>query len=425
MSLTALIFVIAFLAGCIAAFVRHPVYGLMTYLGVFYVHPPSRWWGQGILLDIRWSLLAAGVAVVAVLMHRTTTPTAPIFRSGAFWGFAGLVGWIAVQSLWALDAEAHADQLAIYLKFLVVIYLFTRAIDSERALRMVLWTHVLGCFYLGWVAYTSYSGGRFEGFGGPGIGEANAGALQMVTGIVVAGALFLDSRPRSRLVLLGVIPIIVNALVTTISRSGFLAAGAAGVVFNFFTPARYRGRVRILSVLALVLFALLTNPIYWARMDTLKYKGEEVEGIDTGGGRLVIIEAQWKMFSAHPMGCGHMCTTVLSPSYLEERRLSAGARASHNTFMTMLVDHGIPGGLFYIAMLAWIYRSLRVVSRRLRGESGFLATVLPAVAAVLGAITVGDLFAQFPKFEARIWFVTLLIVLLHLTADRQPPAPSS
>lgn len=423
MSLTALLFVFFFLSGCVAAFARHPVYGLVTYVGVFYVHPPSRWWGQGILLDVRWSLMAAAVTLIAVLIYKPKSPVASVVRSGAFWGFVALLVWIAFQSLWALDAEAHADLLTHYIKFLVVIFLFCRCIDTEQNLRLVLWAHVLGCFYLGWIAFTSHAGGRFEDFGGPGIGEANTAALQMVTGIVVAGSLFLVAVPRGKVVLLGVIPIIVNALVTTISRSGFLSAAVAGLIFNLLTPAKYRVRVRVLSLLALVLFALLTNPVYWARMDTLKHKGEEVEGVDTGAGRLLIIEAQWKMFKAHPLGCGHMCTTTLSPSYLDASELYGGGRASHNTFMTMLVDHGIFGGAFYIAMLFWIFWKLRIVASRLSGDDGFLAAVLPAVGAVLGAIIVGDLFVQYPKFEARFWFVSILMVLLQLTAQPKSPRP--
>jgi O-antigen ligase len=422
-SLTGLLFVVAFLWGAVAAFVRHPVYGLVTYIGVFYLHPPSRWWGQGLLHDVRWSLLAAAIAVVAVTVNPPKQSTAPILRSGPFWAFVAFIAWIALQGLWAKDAEAHADLLTIYLKFLVVMYLFCRCIDSEQALAKVFWAHVLGCFYLGWLAYTSYGGGRFEDFGGPGIGEANAAALQMVTGAVVAGSLFLASDGRVRIALLVIIPIIVNAVVTTISRSGFLAAGVAGLVYNLFTPARYRARVGVLSVLALVLFALLTNPIYWTRIGSLKYRGEEVEGVDTGGGRLVIIEAQWKMFRLHPLGCGHMCTTVLSPGFLEESRLTDGARSSHNTFMTMLVDHGIPGGVFYLGMLAWIVSIVRATSKQVRGLTGMLPLALPAIAAALGAITIGDLFVQYPKFEARVWFISLLPVLTHLVVRARQPGP--
>jgi hypothetical protein len=168
---------------------------------------------------------------------------------------------------------------------------------------------------------------------------------------------------------------------------------------------------------------LLTNAVYWSRIETIKYRGQEVEGRDTGSGRLVIIERQLQMSKAHPLGCGHMCTTVLSPSYMDASMLSGGARASHNTFMSMLVDHGIPGAAFYLAMLLWILRSVRLLAARLKDDDDFLATVFPAVAGVLGAITVGDMFVQYMKFEARFWFLGLLMVLLHFSGDRVRTGP--
>jgi O-antigen ligase len=286
-----------------------------------------------------------------------------------------------------------------------------------------LWTYAAGCFYFGWIAFTSYAGGRFEGFTGSGFGEANVAALVLATGSFVAAALFLAGRWRQRAAIVGIIPFIVNGIVTTISRSGFLSTAIGGIAFNVFTPKRYRVKVAVLSLLGLALFFMLTNPIYWARIGTIKYQGEQVEGVDTGAGRLVIIETQWQMFKGHPFGCGHMCTSALSPSYMDPEMLSAGGRASHNTFMTMLVDQGIVGGVFYVAMLLWVLKSLLTLGRVLRGDASFLASVLPAVAAVFAAITVADMFVQYPKLEIRIWFIAVLMVMLRMAAQREAGTP--
>jgi O-antigen ligase len=177
--------------------------------------------------------------------------------------------------------------------------------------------------------------------------------------------------------------------------------------------------VAALSVLAACLFVMLTNNVYWERISTISYKGEEIEGVDTGGGRLQIIDAQWRMFEGHPLGCGHMCTTVLSTSYLDQKYMSSqGGRASHNTFMTMLVDHGAVGGIFYVAMIFWIVRSLRRVKAATTGDDQFIPVVVAAVAATLGAITVGDLFVQYPKLEVRFWFVAVLMILVFWSGNR-------
>jgi len=355
------------------------------------------------------------VTLAALALRRSDAQSIAIRRNRPFWAFIGFVLWIALQSFWALDKEAHLELRDIYVKFIFVIVMVVKCIETDEHLRHFLWAHVLGCFYLGWLAFTSYAGGRLDGVGGPGIDESNAAALQMVTGILIAASLFLVSSRNARIALFVVIPIMVNGLVTTISRSGFLAAAVGGLAYIAFAPQRHRWTIRVLSVLAVVLFVMLTNQTYWDRIATIKHGGEQIEGVDTGGGRLEIVAAQWRMFQGRPFGCGHMCTTVLSPSYIDASLLSGGARASHNTFMTMLVDHGIVGVTFYVAMLVWLVRSLLVMRQRVAGRSDFSSLVLPAIAGVVFAITVGDMFAQYPKFEARIWFVSVVLVLLHFT----------
>jgi hypothetical protein len=83
--------------------------------------------------------------------------------------------------------------------------------------------------------------------------------------------------------------------------------------------------------------------------------------------------------------------------------------------MTMLVDHGVLGGIFYFALLFWIFGAIRTLRVRLRGKTDFYAFMLPAVGGVLAATVVGDLFVQYPKLEVRIWFISLLMIMLHHT----------
>ena len=122
------------------------------------------------------------------------------------------------------------------------------------------------------------------------------------------------------------------------------------------------------------------------------------------------------------MGCGHRCTVVLSPAYMEDEFLTGlegrRARSSHNTFMSLLVEQGVPGALLYILMLIWIARLVFRLRSRMRGSSGLLSNVYAAVVAILGAITIGDLFVDYLKFEARFWFVGLLMVLVKLDANQ-------
>jgi len=426
-SITGLLFMLAFFAGCYLALARHPIYGLVTYVAEYYLHPPSRWWGES-LPDLRWSLLAAGVTALAVMIRKKPLAAqaagVPLSHHRIFIGLILFVLWVALQSLWALDMDMHMELLSLFAKYVLLLALIYKCVDSEEHLRLFLWTHVLGCVYLGWIVLDANSGGRFEGFGGPDINESNAGALQIVTGVATAGALFLAGSARTKLIIIAALPLILNAFIATVSRSGFLEIIVAGVVYNLLAPKHRRKRVGVVSVIGVIGFLIIAGPTYWGRIDSLKYAGEQVDGMDTGASRIAIVKAQWEMFKAHPMGCGHRCTAVLSPSYMPDSLLTGEgenrARSSHNTFMSLLVEQGVFGVMFYVGMLGWIVARLISLRRVFRSQESLLAEFYPAVAASLCAILIGDMFVDYLRSEARIWFVALLMVLVKLAALEQP-----
>jgi O-antigen ligase len=424
LGLTGDLFLAALGCGWVLAFVRHPIFGLLTYVAVYYLSPTSRWWGAG-LPDIRWSLLTALVTLVAVLVRpRKTQVSIPLFKHRAMRGLVVFLVWVIVQTGWALDPVSHWELLILTFKYVLLVGLIYQCIETEAHLRMFLSAHVLGCIYLGWLVYTTYTGGRFESFGSADINEANAGALQIVTGALVAGSLFMSGNYAERIALFCGMPLIVNALIATISRSGFLELGCGGLMYNLFAPKTIRLRVRILSALAVVLFMMLTNPVYWERIGSIEESGEQVEGVDTGGGRLELIQAQLGMFAAYPLGCGHRCTAVLSKQFLDDSLLTGTgeqrARASHNTIMTMMVEHGIPGLMLYLMLLLWLYRSVVSLIRSQRDRSGFLPTLIPAIAGVTAAIIVGDFFVDYLILECRAWLIAVIMVMLNMSAAAAP-----
>lgn len=404
----------AFAAGCFMALARHPIYGALTYVAMVFLDPPSRWWGES-LPDLRWSLTSAAVTLLAIGVHRPEPQSIALRKHMAFVLILVLLVYSCLQWPIALDVEEHANFVNYYFKYTIAIFLLYRTIDDEKHLEWFLWSYVAGCMYLAWVAYSSYSGGRFDSFGGSGIGDANAGALTLVTGIFLAASLFLHGDKRQRLLLLVVVPFLINSLVMTVSRSGFLALAVGGLVFNWFTPSKFRARVVALSALGALGFLMLTNPFYWERMETVKYQGKDVAGVDTGGARRRLFFAQVKMFEQHPLGCGHMCTEFLSPSYLPKRDLSSnGRRASHNTFLSLLVDHGLMGAGFYLLSLLWIYKSIRSLHRGAAKLPKLLAMLLPGIAGSLAAVTISDQFVPNIKFELRFWLLTVLMLMLSL-----------
>lgn len=410
MPLSAIIFLLGFTAGCVLAFVRNPIYGLLTYIVTLYFDPAGQWWGRATAGGVRWELIPAAITLVAMILYRRRILSSPLFRSGAFWGFVVFVLWGLVQLQWALDMDAQEQLLTIWSKFLLVSIMICACVDSWKNLRLVLWAHVIGCVYMGYIAFAYSNGGRVEGFGLGSVGDANTGSLELVTGFVAAGALFLSGSWRAKVVLAPAMGLIANGVIATESREGFLALLGSGIVFVIFAPRAARKQVIAASVLAALGFLALSNPSYWLRVHTIENGGAEIQGVDTGHARLEVAKAQLQIFHEHPFGCGHACTEVLSPQFVPSDYLSlSGRRASHNTFLTMLVDHGIPGAALYIALLAWTYRKLKALAPQARSMTGFPSAFFPAVAGVMVAITIADIFSQFPLLEVRVWFVSLLI----------------
>jgi hypothetical protein len=423
---TAIAFVLVFVMACVMALVRHPIYGLWAYVGVFYVNPPLRWWGQGFLLNFRWSVIAAAVTFIAILIHKTGRQNESFARQPIAILYFVFVAWLAVQLGWALDVEQQQILLEYYLKFGIGAFLILRSLDGEANFRRFLWAHVAGCFYFGWLAYTSHQGGRFEEFGGAGVKDANEAALCIGTGALVLGSLLLWENWRRRVALIGMAPFLVNAIVATVSRSGFLALAAGGLVFNLLAPPKYRKFVVPMSLLAVVLVLMLSTEDYWNRIETITYRGQEVEGEDTGSGRLDIMAAQLRMARSYPLGCGHTCTAILSPQYLGAEHLTteAGVRSSHNTFLSMLVEHGLPGAMIYITAIVLIAKRALMVFRRAKGTGNFVSVMLPAIAGSLAAMVIADLFVPYMRFEVRIWFVCLLWTLWRFQ-EQQAEVPAA
>ena len=136
------------------------------------------------------------------------------------WLLIAFTAWVWIQNAWAIDPAMQLDLSILLTKYLVLFYLIYRLVDSPREMNNVLFLHVLGCFYLGWLAYSASDAGRLDGVGGPGIGEANALAMHVSTGVMAAAVLIMNpGRWWMRLACLLAMPFMLNVIVQAESRS--------------------------------------------------------------------------------------------------------------------------------------------------------------------------------------------------------------
>ena len=131
-----------------------------------------------------------------------------------------------------------------------------------------------------------------------------------------------------------------------------------------------------------------------------------------------MLRAFQETIEPYPFGNGHRGSEFLSAKYLDPKWLSSsGGRSSHNTFLTALVEQGIPGAILYIAFVVWGWRSVKRLKQMSRtGEFTNLTLYGAAAAAGLTIVLVAGIFEDLLKTEVQIWLAALLCAIFQMSA---------
>ncbi len=417
--ISAAAFVLAFFGCVVLAFARHPIFGLYAYFLAFYIHPPSRWWGA-MLPDLRWSFLAGGVAIVAMYAHRRRLSTEQRAWFATVPGAALLtfVLWFWIQNGWALAQSTHFSASVQFTKYIVAFYLVYRLAHDKGAARSILLLHVGGCFFLGLLcAFAGRDmGDRLNGVGGPGLDDANTLGMYLATGVVVGAMLVLSETGWRRIAAALAVPVMLNGLILTGSRGAFLGMVVGGLVLFYLRPPKRTWVFVAAGIVGVAGAVSLMDQKFIDRMLSIKAAALESEEMDSSAeSRWVIIDAQFRMATQYPHGAGHRGTAELSPIFLDERWLTRASpdgpamRSSHNTFMTVLVEQGIPGAIIYGWICLWVLRTVFTL-RRLPRQGVPYDTVTPAAAscAAIAVIWTAGHFTDYLIAEVQFWLFAVL-----------------
>jgi O-Antigen ligase len=424
----AALFVIFCCVCTLFAFTRHPIWGLYFYLAATFVFPPGRWWGY-VFGGLRWSLLAAVVTALAILLHRNKLLAKPVWIGSApAIVIATYAVWMWVQTPWAQDLSDHLEGSIRFAKYVLAFWFVYRIADTREHARDVLFAHMLGCALLGVFAYSmGRDGDRLDGVGGPGIDDGNTLGMYFATGAIVALGLILTQTGWRRWLSLVCVAIILEGLVLTNTRGAFLGLVAGAMALMLLKSKSHRRMFWALATVGLLGLASITDQKFIDRMWTIRDATSESENADASArSRMIVAQAQWRMFLDYPMGTGHRGTAALSARYIDERWLTKdatgeSARSSHNTFLTALVEQGIPGALMFIWLSLWtVITVLRSRwNERMQGDADS-TTLIAAIAAALAAVFVAGNTADFLMAEVQFWLFAALVSLLQFAAaERQ------
>jgi O-antigen ligase len=422
MGITGLGFMLLFLAGLVLAFIRHPIFGVFSYMLAFYMGPDTAWWGEG-LPNLRWAMLSAVVTLAAVVVYKQPLQRPGWFRHNSIKLFLAFAVWVWIQTPWALSLENHMFLATLLTKYVLIFAILYAVLDTPDRVHQFAIAHIIGCFWWGYLAWQNPGGGRLENIGTGDVAGSAFASMHVSTALAMGGFLFMSFSGWKRWTPFVAIPFILNAIILMQTRGAFVGIVAAAPFALLLGPPAKRKRVATYMVLGAALLFIVANDAFWVRMGTMQtVEDQPMEA--SAASRFDIAAANLRMFKDYPFGAGHRGNDVLSPKYMPKTLLTdkegESIRSAHNTEMAVLVDHGIIGITLFVLLHVSIARA---ILRLRRASAGGVAPEMLAFAAGLGTALAmywfNAQFANMLKAEIVVWIAAMTAALeSHLAVQR-------
>jgi probable O-glycosylation ligase (exosortase A-associated) len=225
--------------------------------------------------------------------------------------------------------------------------------------------------------------------------------------------------PKGRIANVGSLIVIALGLVAsvgTFARTGLVAAGVG------FGAMWLRAKRKILfTIMALLMGAVMysvTSDRWEARISTVAdYQTESSAYV-----RVLVWQWTWKFVQSNPLGGGFLAyvgNVIDIPAEGGSPATVQYSRAYHNMFFSVLGDHGYPGLILYVWMLAAALLSLQK-ARRLTyklPDHAWCAELSQAVQVALVTMMAGGFFVEI-DWTPLVWYLVTMSVCLSQYALR-------
>ena len=265
------------------------------------------------------------------------------------WLLLGFLGATAASSVTALWPRYALDSVSDLVKMAIVFFFIVNCANTERRLRGVIWTIVIGGLLPAVGTLHNYLQGNIvEGrtawvgiFANP-----NEVAYSLVILLPLAAFLAAGLGLLPRLALLGIALVNVAAILVTFSRGGLVGL----VVVMGFYAWRKRSIVLQGLMVALILAGVVLAGRFWSR-------GEGFQNLSQDNSfqeRLATSQVGLAMFEDHPLlGVGLGCSVIAWPLYAPEGLYTRGALVTHNTFVQALGETGVIGFIPFVLFIGF------------------------------------------------------------------------
>jgi O-antigen ligase len=378
--------------------------------------------GVGLLIAVAW------LARYATEQHGGRD----FFREHALltWAMIAFLAWGAIGALSARQPSATISELLRYGPNFLLLPIAYTAIRTRRDLSLVLSAIVLGAFVAAISAVLSPApaseiaeeGTRATGT----IGDPNELAAVLLVGVALGAGIALakDRRPPMRLVAALAVPLCAVGIFVSLSRGGLIALAAMLIAGAFFA-----GRWR-LAVTGLLVAVAVGGVLYFTEIAALPAR-ERITTSNGGSGRTDLWTIGERMVKAHPLtgvGLGNFpivsADYVLQPGVTRYAQLifSTAPKVTHNTYLQIAAESGIPGALLFLVLLAGCLRCALSAARNWgrRGQASMEALARAVFLGLVGTL-VADFFIS-NMFSKLLWVLLgLCPAMLALARSEETP----
>ena len=427
-------FIVTYAGSLLAALIIDASYGIYYYQMIYFLNPPARWWGAQ-LPDLRYSYIIAIVILVAYSIRyqqysKNRLMAVPMTK----WLLVFLL-MVTITSFWAVWPDMHNVLLVYHFKLMMFMGIAYKVINTYRKYEIMIWTFLLGNFYIGWVSRrVGRTGmGRLEDTGPADTGgDGNATSAILVAAVPLLLFYLWKGKWWQRLMSVVCLAFVMDTVVLINSRGSFLALVLSlgylllkGVFLASETNRRDRVKIFALVMAGAVIFFSLADDIFWSRMGTIVSDSEEEFG---GGGRKYFWFKTFDLVKTYPFGVGGWGYQYLSSEFIPEDLLVAGdgsgpgRRAVHSTYFQCLAEYGYLGAFVFAGILLSTFRFLKRTQMHVR-RNGNLFVYYQAIAleSSLIAYLTAAIFLSLLYPEVLYWLILFSACMgnIYMLRDKQ------
>ncbi len=354
-----LVFSVIFLAVPLALFA--PFTGLISYVGIAYVRPHE--WAY--MPNAPISLAVAVATLIGYAIFELTRRAPQLIPNGLL---LLLWGQVSLATYFAYSTELAQGKWIEFSKTVLIALLMTAMVDSERRVRWLL-LGTVGA--IGFLAFRSnvgilLAGGQARIFGPGGAFEDNNDYALLLN--VAAPIAFYVGRAEThrwlRRVCYALSAMMMITVLFSLSRGGFL--GLCFVLVGLALKSKYKVAGMLAVVLAgSITFVLLPNRVV-ERVGTIRTATQTDESAQL---RFEAWRVSLQIISDYPLlGVGPRNIVELYGRYQPHLPSSAG-RVSHNSFLQIAVDAGLPALLLFVSLIGLSFVRLRRARQSLKSLS--------------------------------------------------------